>query len=491
MVMKNRESQQFFQCEICDHFFQTESILEQHIKRHQVEKVARYKVLPLSRSSPSKHKRKHLKKQKKKSEKNKIEHSDCAMSEVHSSKGPSNEINANENGAIGVGTAENKDIDEIFDQSRISNTTSKPPLDHDNVDTQIKCQNIDTTITDSLDTEQVNSLQNVSKFDKSLTSISREYTALAMDTSDISANPEIEQAVASISGTVLGEINHSLSLDTEGLETENSILPLTSGTLEIENAVNSILGETVLSNENETISNSMFDIKEDSVSASYISEDMLEQPENTNLVSSTDQRFLNGEIACSENNGPQRPQNVSENLNIEIAKNSQMGIQDNIEDKHNEVRISDKSLNIIHPQTQRHRIEKYSESDSNVSAVPDSMPQAQNNVSRQNLNGTAVDVQQTLNSTSSDAQSFMNPEPLLESPLIIDGSKHELYQPSRNIHKFDIPNSQYNAADDTLEKVSCPTNNFSLNGMMPVTQENDLKASNIININNGDVLNNQ
>ena len=61
-------------------------------------------------------------------------------------------------------------------------------------------------------------------------------------------NPEIETAVASICGTTLGKLEESpLRLVSEGMDTEPSILPLTGGTLEIENAVNCIMGESTIS----------------------------------------------------------------------------------------------------------------------------------------------------------------------------------------------------------------------------------------------------
>ena len=48
IVDKQNESprQLVFQCEICDHFFHEEAILQKHIKGHYVKRVARFKVLP-------------------------------------------------------------------------------------------------------------------------------------------------------------------------------------------------------------------------------------------------------------------------------------------------------------------------------------------------------------------------------------------------------------------------------------------------------------
>merc|ERR1719510_2918936 len=81
----------------------------------------------------------------------------------------------------------------------------------------------------------------------------------------VSANPEVEQAVASIMGPNFEEVSQNLQCnDSENLETDNTMLPLSSGTLEIEKAVSSILGETGLSSVEPVVQNNarMVDIKQ-------------------------------------------------------------------------------------------------------------------------------------------------------------------------------------------------------------------------------------
>ena len=237
MVLKNRETQQFFQCEICEHFFQSESILEKHIIGHQVERVARYKVSPLGKSSSAKRKRKHSKKHKKKNEKREKRNSGVIDLEDKSDKSFKNDINA----------INDMDVDlditgkiPTIDDSEISSIQILP-TEQNNIQTESECQ-IPESIKGSCNGQPTSLSSYVNSDDISILTSPCEIN-LRQDTAAL-ASPEIEQAVASISGPIINEEHSPKNICDEGHVNENnSILPITSGTLEIENAVNSILGE--------------------------------------------------------------------------------------------------------------------------------------------------------------------------------------------------------------------------------------------------------
>ena len=229
VVLKNRETQQFFQCEICEHFFQSESILEKHIIGHQVERVARYKVSPLGKSSSAKRKRKHSKKHKKKNEKREKRNSGVIDLEDKSDKSFKNDINA----------INDMDVDlditgkiPTIDDSEISSIQILP-TEQNNIQTESECQ-IPESIKGSCN-GQPTSLSYVNSDDISILTSPCEIN-LRQDTAAL-ASPEIEQAVASISGPIINEEHSPKNIcDEDHVNENNSILPLTSGTLEIENA---------------------------------------------------------------------------------------------------------------------------------------------------------------------------------------------------------------------------------------------------------------
>ena len=250
--LKNRESQQFFQCEICEHFFQSESILEKHIIGHQVERVARYKVWPLVGSSPSKRKRKHSKKHKKKNEKREKKNTEAIIP----NENLNDDNNAKRRKTIDLEISESM---ETKDDSRISSIQISSS--QNNIQTESECQILELT-NGSLNGQPKLPSSNFSIDDVSISTSPCE-TNLREDSAAL-VSPEIEQAVASISGPIINN-QHSPKNVCEDHVNDNSILPLTSGTLEIENAVNSILGETndldqIVSQENDNL----FEIKQNS-----------------------------------------------------------------------------------------------------------------------------------------------------------------------------------------------------------------------------------
>ena len=136
-------------------------------------------------------------------------------------------------------------------------------------------------------------------------------------------NPEIETAVASICGTTLGKHEESpQGLVSEGMDTDPSILPLTGGTLEIENAVNSILGESAISNDTDESNNLLFDIKHNAETFSHT--DMM-GPEHQVVKhneSPLEKDIENGIVRINDSNGMSEPEHLSDLLESTISKNS-------------------------------------------------------------------------------------------------------------------------------------------------------------------------
>ena len=490
-MVKNRESQQFFQCDICDHFFQSESILEKHINGHQVEKLARFKVFPSPPSSPSKHKRK--KKQRKKSEKGNKVHSNhnSINSKTNSKKELADVTNAIESDAMDIDTAP-KTTDKKANHSEISNQHLPMDLD-DNPESQAKCQASVVSNTELLNQQPNSPSLTSSNLITSIPPSPSELTIQGMDKlEDVSANPEIEQAVASISGPNLGEMDHPLQCSkSEGLDTDNNtMVPLTSGTLEIEKAVNSILGETCLSNDEPMVENNaiIFDIKQNAESTSHTSMITNNQEYDTagNLVAEKDQNVVNGAVTDGLINGILDPHELSENIGIKHSEDSQMDNENQANVGHIDNTNTGQSFSMMPHQPQNIGIQEDSDTFSLDTAKPssNSTHQAQNK-----LNGIDNIFPQTTNTTISSGAIQVGPvvKQYPESLETIDVPTYELSNSSSKvISNFDVPHSQFRTTNDALEKVSYATN-LDSNMVMPTTHSNDLKASNTVKINNGDV----
>jgi hypothetical protein len=482
-MVKNRESQQFFQCEICDHFFQTESILDKHIKGHQVDKVARYKVIPHRRSSSAKRKRKHSKKQKKRSDKWEKRHSSGSNSGQRS-KESVDIINANEDEAMDSELVHNG---EITNESEISNITTKPlPVEHGNIQPQVKCQSPNALLVDSNDKESKLNVADLSTMD---TSISTSPTKLQEMDSVISANPEIEQAVASICGPNIAEIdNHLNSNETEGLNTENTaVLPLTGGTLEIENAVNSILGDASHINDTTVENAIIFDIKRNDEDTSLKSMEVIAQEaESTNDLLLEKDSLGNGLVEEKEINDIPKPQEMSENIGITMDRNNVTGNQLEAND------IARENISVHIPSMKTYQTEVFSLPEkepivrnSVVSAY--SIEQAQTVYSGRDLNGLDKNLPEKDKTAISGSNQM---EQHSESLVMKELSTHELPSlSSKAAPKFDVSHSQFLGTNDTLEKVSYPTKDVDSTIELPLTHSTDINSSKIRNINNGDISN--
>ena len=472
--MKNCESQQFFQCEICDHFFQTESILEKHIEGHQVQKVARYQVLPLHRTSPSKRKRKHSKKHKKKSEKHRQEN---------------NNMPANTKESLDADSIVNIEIDDVLKESETSDMSHQSQtLENKRAKLESKCQDPKVLVSTSFGQEPDLTIANTHDIAPSIPISSSAQNILDKAIVEETVNPEIETAVASICGTTLGKHEESPQrLVSEGMDTDPSILPLTGGTLEIENAVNSILGESAISNDTDESNNLLFDIKHNAETFSHT--DMM-GPEHQVVKhneSPLEKDIENGIVRINDSNGMSEPEHLSDLLGSTISKNSQTGIINETEDTTNGNDLNH-SLIFTNNLARAHNVHKSNEEyflAGSRSAFP--IKNAQGNFSGQN--GITIEESHQTEKINNffPNNSEQSVQKYTESPQIKDSlatTPSESSQPSSYLDTQDLQ------ANATIEKIGKTTiSTFDSDMLMSVTQQIDFKPQNTTSINNGDALN--
>ena len=472
--MKNCESQQFFQCEICDHFFQTESILEKHIEGHQVQKVARYQVLPQHRTSPSKRKRKHSKKHKKKSEKHRQEN---------------NNMPANTKESLDADSIVNIEIDDVLKESETSDMSHQShTLENKRAKLESKCQDPKVLVSTSFGQEPDLTIANAQDIEPSIPISSSAQIIIDKAIVEETVNPEIETAVASICGTTLGKHEESPQrLVSEGMDTDPSILPLTGGTLEIENAVNSILGESAISNDTDESNNLLFDIKHNAETFSHT--DMM-GPEHQVVKhneSPLEKDIENGIVRINDSNGMSEPEHLSDLLGSTISKNSQTGIINETEDTTNGNDLNH-SLIFTNNLAQAHNVHKSNEEyflAGSRSTFP--IKNAQGNFSGQN--GITIEESHQTEKMNNffPNNSEQSVQKYTESPQIKDSLATTPSESSKPSSYLDTQDLQANA---TIEKVGKTTiSTFDSDMLMSVTQQIDFKPQNTTSINNGDALN--
>ena len=471
--MKNCESQQFFQCEICDHFFQTESILEKHIEGHQVQKVARYQVLPLHRTSPSKRKRKHSKKHKKKSEKHRQEN---------------NNMPANTKESLDADSIVNIEIDDVLKESETSDMSHQShTLENKRAKLESKCQDPKVLVSTSFGQEPDLTIANTQDIEPSIPISSSAQNVIDKSIVEGTVNPEIETAVASICGTTLGKHEESPQrLVSEGMDTDPSILPLTGGTLEIENAVNSILGESAISNDTDESNNLLFDIKHNAETFSHA--DMM-GPEHQVVKhneSPLEKDIENGVVRINDSNGMSEPEHLSDLLGSTISKNSQTGIINETEDTTNGNDLNH-SLIFTNNLARAHNVHKSNEEyilAGSKSTFP--IKNAQGNFSGQNgINEESHQTEKMNNVFSNNSEQSV--QEYTESPQIKDSLTTTPSESSKPNSYLDTQDLQANATIEKIGKTTIST--FDSDMLMSVTQQIDFKPQNTTSINNGDALN--
>lgn len=483
--MKNCESQQFFQCEICDHFFQTESILEKHIEGHQVQKVARYQVLPQHRTSPSKRKRKHSKKHKKKSEK--------LAKELHNREGrhrqENNNMPANTKELLDVDSIVNIETDDLLKEYETSDMSDQSHTqENKRAELESKCQDPKVLVSTSVGQEPDLTIANTQNIQTSIPISSSAQNILDKAIVEKTVNPEIETAVASICGTNLGrhEEESPQRLVSEGMDTDPSILPLTGGTLEIENAVNSILGESTISNDTDESNSLLFDIKHNAETFSHT--DMM-GPEHQDVKHNElplEKDAANGIVRINDSNGMSEPQHLSDLLGSTISKNSQTGIINETEDTTNGNDLNH-SLIFTNNLAQAHNVHKSNEEyflAGSKSTFP--INNAQENFSGQNgINEESHHTEKINNFFPNNSEQSV--KKYTESPQINNSLSVTPSESSKPSSYLDAQDLQANA---TIEKVGKTTiSTFDSDMLMSVTQQIDFKPQNTTSINNGDALN--
>ena len=472
--MKNCESQQFFQCEICDHFFQTESILEKHIEGHQVQKVARYQVQPQHRTSSSKRKRKHSKKHKKKSEKHRQEN---------------NNMPANTKESLDADSIVNIEIDDVLKESETSDMSHQShTLEYKRAKLESKCQDPKVLVSTSFGQEPDLTIANTQDIEPSIPISSSAQNVIDKSIVEGTVNPEIETAVASICGTTLGKHEESPQrLVSEGMDTDPSILPLTGGTLEIENAVNSILGESAISNDTDESNNLLFDIKHNAETFSHT--DMM-GPEHQVVKhneSPLEKDIENGIVRINDSNGMSEPEHLSDLLEPTISKNSQTGIINETEDTTNGNDLNH-SLIFTNNLAQAHNVHRSNEEyflAGSRSAFP--IKNAQGNFSGQN--GITIEESHQTEKMNNffPNNSEQSVQKYTESPQIKDSLATTPSESSKPSSYLDTQDLQANATIEKIGKTTIST--FDSDMLMSVTQQIDFKPQNTTSINNGDALN--
>ena len=473
--MKNRETQQFFQCEICEHFFQSESILEKHIVGHQVERVARYKVSPVGKSSSAKRKRKHSKKHKKKNEKREKRNSEVLNLEDKSDKNFKNDINAKNDMLVDL------EINEkipTLDHSEISSVQVLPTEQND-IQTESECQipesikgscNGQPTLLSSFETsDDISILTSPCEIN-----LRQNTTALA--------SPEIEQAVASISGPIINEDHSPKNVCNEDHVNENnSILPITSGTLEIENAVNSILGEASdLSQMVPQENSDMFEMEHNSDSLTQESVLADDQVSSINTALLEKSKTINGGL--KEYHDTSDIQELPKLKTTEMTVSSAINYDQQPKEKHNGSSNGDHSMTEENFKEVDYIRQKQLETvfTENVSTIAQPLP---------NMNSTmhngSVETAEKIEFT--DIIPIKNQE--TESP---DNNKllanNQTTASSLSTTDFDISDSQSSITKDTLAKTTFLSNSINLQTSIQTANASELDTPSVV-LNNGDLLN--
>ena len=480
--MKNRETQQFFQCEICEHFFQSESILEKHIIGHQVERVARYKVSPLGKSSSAKRKRKHSKKHKKRNEKREKRNTDVINLEDKSDKNIKTDINAIND--MDVDLEINGKIPTL-DDSEISSIQILP-TEQNNIQTESECQ-IPESIKESCNGQQTLLSSYVTSDDISILTSPCEIN-LRQDTAAL-VSPEIEQAVASISGPNINEEHSPKNVcDEDHVNESNSILPITSGTLEIENAVNSILGEAsdlsqMVPQENTDI----FDEEHNSNSLTQESVSADDQVSSMNTALLEKSKTINGGLKEYHDTSdiPEIPKLMTTDMTVSSAINydqppkekhngSSNGDHLMTEENFKEVDyIPQKKLETVFPE--------------NVSTIAQPLPtiaQPLPNMNSTMHNGSVETAEKT---KFTDIITIKNQE--TESPeknkLL---SNNQSSASSLSTTNFDISDSQNSVTKDMSAKTTFLSNNINPQTSIQTANTSEVDTPSVV-LNNGDLLN--
>jgi hypothetical protein len=138
-----------------------------------------------------------------------------------------------------------------------------------------------------------------------------------------------EQAEESIMGPNFEEVSQALKCnDSENLETDNTIIPLSSGTLEIEKAVSSILGETGLSSVEPIVENNaiIVDIKQNTENPTHSAiQTNNHEIETARGIALEDINAINGFPIESENHDTLiDTKHMSENITMKTGNNSHM-----------------------------------------------------------------------------------------------------------------------------------------------------------------------
>ena len=514
--MKNRESHQFFQCEICDHFFQSEGILQKHIKGHQIEKVARLKVLSAPSVSSYHHKRrKHSKRRRKRSKKEKQRHSDnnnrnsktdSSISKGNRTSNVNEKYNA-EDQVMDIDMVDELESEGKSNNSKISSAGLQVVMDINRSDqlaeTQSKGQA--TVIQDTVPLSQLpgsaSTSSSSSNLDVSIPPSPSEVKIQGMDISGhVSANPEIEQAVASIMGPNFEEVSQTLKCnDSENLETDNTIIPLSSGTLEIEKAVSSILGETGLSSVEPIVENNaiIVDIKQNTENPTHSA--MLtnnHEFETARGVALEDINAINGFAIERESHGTLiDTKYMSENITMKAGNNSHMantfeGIEtEDTRTKNTNIDISSATL---FNDTQSIGISQKSDAFS-LDMAPTPTPilthNAQDIESKNKYNGIDISQQEVGKSFNNSIDTTEVTKLHQEYFGATNDKQDQMSHPSAKvIPSFDVTHPrQFDLTDDSLEKIAC-ANNTDPSMTMPTSLDN-LEISNLGRVNNGDVSN--
>ena len=474
--MKNRESQQFFQCEICEHFFQSESILEKHIKGHQVERVARYKISPSIRNSSSKRKRKHSKKHKKKHEKREKQRAETIHLDGVSKENLNNDINTTEMMDI---DAEKSDEKENVQNNEISNLSKMQtlPARQNDIQTESVCQ-MPKSINGSSNDQPTVSAFHALNADLSIPTSPCEIN-LNIGAAEL-VSPEIEQAVASISGPNLSSEPSPKNICNEDhVNVSSSVLPLTSGTLEIENAVNSILGETsdlsqVISQENSM----MFDIKQNSETTSPDTLFTVNEKTVTNCDLLDNITAVNGDIR--EHQDTTDIQEMSKtnvlDMTINIPSNSEqelkLRLNGSFNGEHTLTEEACKEKNIISEDKPNSLQNK------EVSPVTPHIPCTISALNGNNLENDKNKLE-NIDQKEKLVTESLEKNKLLPHNLLVSSSK-----PTTD---FDISNPQNSITKDMLEKDTFPSNSINPQSLNHVVNSSCLETPNM-NMNNGGSL---
>ena len=438
--------------------------------------MARFKISPHFLPPFSKRKRKHSRKHKKKHEKRRKRHSESGILEGGSKENIKDDINAKEKLDGNVDMSEQNGG---LGDSEISNVPNGQilPTGNNNIQTESECQKPELS-NKSLNEPLTLTISNIANVDLSIPTSPCE-THLKIGTTPL-VSPEIEQAVASISGPNLSsDPSPKNNCDEDQDIVNNTVLPLTTGTLEIESAVNSILGETtdlglVIPQENVIT----FDIKPISESTSQNTITEAEHPTATNTDLLEKHNTVNGEL--EENHGTFKRQEMSEFKTIDITNNSQMAFPQDSKEKHNGNHSSEQSLSeVAYKENDFHFVE------GEINTKQLTATESKRTLDTPNINSTIQNGKdkgtEKSNLTDIGPEQKEGTESLNTNKLLTQNILSSSCKPNTN---FDIPNSQNDITRDKLEKTTCPSNSINSPTAIQVTNLDDSKTSNLI-LNNG------